>query len=310
MLDPSLQEKLENITRLPTIPFIMSDVLDAVDDQNASAAALAKLIERDQALTAKVLAVANSPFYGFIRRISTIDLAIVVLGTNTIKEIVLSLIIKRFFTSIRRDVFDIRNFWQYSLFCGSSARVLARRLGYKVVGEAFVAGLMHDLGILIIVEYFSGKFDKIRKLQNEAGFTLIEAEEAVLKSTHGDIGFWFARKWNLPERLCYAIEHHHVGFAEVKYEKDNTSMAFPEATELPGIDEPLTAIVSMTEWFANIMGYRNWALEPVKISKLYLAEEIFEDLSEDDMLTPESALDLIKQEIFDEMDKASIFNKL
>jgi HD-like signal output (HDOD) protein len=310
MLDPSLQDKLENITQLPTIPFIMSDVLDAVDDQNASAANLAKLIERDQALTAKVLSVANSPFYGFIRRISTIDLAIVVLGTNTIKEIVLSLIIKRFFSSIRRDTFDIRGFWQYSLFCGSASRVLARRLGYKVVGEAFVAGLMHDLGILIIVEYFTKQFELIRKLQSEAGYTLIQAEVEILKSTHGDIGFWFAKKWNLPERLCYAIEHHHVGFALVKHERE-TETAFPQASELPGIDEPLTAIVSMTEWFANQMGYRNWAMEEEKISQLYLAQEIFEDLNdEDDMLSTESALDLIKQEIFEEMDKASIFNRL
>jgi len=154
MLELTIQRKLESLRQLPTVPFVLSEVLNAVDNVNMSAAALASIIERDQSLAARVLAVANSPFYGFSRKISTIDLAIVVLGLNSIKEIVLSLVIKRFFTNIRRDLFDVNAFWQYSVFCGACSRLLARKLDYRIAGEAFVAGLTHDIGYIILIQYF------------------------------------------------------------------------------------------------------------------------------------------------------------
>ena len=216
MLSPGIQRKLESLTQLPTIPFVISEVLSAVDNTNISASRLGSLIEHDQSLTAKVLKVANSPFYGFSRKISTIDLAIVVMGLNTIKEIVLSLAIQRFFSNINPMNFDIKSFWQYSVFCGASARLLARKLGYRLVGEAFVAGLMHDIGILIIIQYFYDHFKKIRELMRSRGASLIKAEKAVLKSTHCDIGAWIGERWNLPSQLCMSIRFHHSTYAEVQ----------------------------------------------------------------------------------------------
>lgn len=295
MLDPKIERKLESLTQIPTIPFVISEVLQAVDDPRSGAAHLANLIERDQAMTAKVLAVANSPFYGFSRKIATIDLAVVVMGTNTIKEILLSLAIQRFFSNVRRDIFDVRSFWRYSLFCGAAARLLARRLEYRIPGEAFVAGLMHDIGVLILVQYFSQQFIQLRRLQEKYGLSMVEAEKKALRSTHSEIGAWIAEKWQLPAALCKAIERHHTPI-EIAGED-------PDKFE---IDEPLTLLVSLSEWFAGEMGFKEWSRES-KPSTLFMQDEVIESLKSHDLLNPESAFEALKLEIEQEFEKSLIF---
>ncbi len=312
MLSPKIEKKLESLTTLPTIPYVISEVLNAVDNTNISAAKIGRLIEKDQALTAKVLSVANSPFYGFSRKISTIDLAIVVIGLNSIKEIVLSLVIQKFFASAKKDLFDISNFWKYSVFSGASSRVIARKLGYKLAGEAFVVGLMHDIGILILTQFFPTQFRKIRDIQRENDIALIDAETEVIECTHCDIGAWFCSKWNLPEQLYQAILNHHTSYLDFRVMLENIAnekntvyrnISFAET------EQPLTVIVALSEWFAGEMGFKAWAQESTP-SPLFLASEIIEEIREHDVLNPESAIEVLKQEILDEYNKAEVFNKL
>jgi HD-like signal output (HDOD) protein len=303
MLDEKIRKKLESIRDLPTIPIVISEVLAAIDNPKMSAANLASIIERDQALTARVLRVANSPFYGFARRISTIDLAIVVMGFNTIKEIVLSLVIQRFFSKVKSKLFDINSFWHYGVFCGSTSRHLARKLGYKLAGEAFVSGLMHDIGVLIIAEYFSEAFKQIKfKVMNDYR-SLIDAEMDLLNTNHCEIGGWIAEKWNLPPQIVQSIRNHHTHFSKFKQNPDNSV-----DVNIDEVDQPLTSLVSMSEWFSELFGLKTWINE-VKKSELYLSDEIFPELSSHDILDPESAVFALKQEILEEYQKASIFNE-
>ena len=219
-LNEQARVKLARLRELPTIPHIMAEVLRAMEDPDISASKLAKIIEKDQSLTAKILKSANSPLYGFVRRISTIDLAIVVLGLNTIREIVLSLVIYKFFAKIDPKYFNVKAFWEYSVFCGSTSKLMARKLGYRLAGEAFVAGLMHDVGILILVEYFENDYKKIFNISYTDKISELEAERQVLGFTHAEIGYWLAEKWNLPDPLCQAILHHHTHYsAFLKTEK-------------------------------------------------------------------------------------------
>lgn len=312
MLSPKIQKKLESLTTLPTIPYVISEVLGAVDNTNISAGKIGRLIEKDQALTAKVLSVANSPFYGFSRKISTIDLAIVVIGLNSIKEIVLSLVIQKFFASAKKDVFDINSFWKYSVFSGSSSRVIARKLGYKLAGEAFVVGLMHDIGILILTQFFPSQFRDIRVLQKTNDISLTEAEKTIIDCTHCDIGAWFCKKWNLPEQLYHAILNHHTSYLEFRMmleELENSKNPVYKNISFAETEQPLTAIVALSEWFAAEMGFKTWAMEKSP-SPLFLAAEIIEEIREHDVLSPESAIEVLKQEIMEEYRKAEVFNKL
>jgi len=299
MLDRSIERRLEGLRDLPAVPLVISQVLKALDNPNMRANTLAKLIERDQTLTSKVLKVANSAFYGFSRRISTIDLAIIIMGLNSIKEIVIGLVVQRFLSKINKNLLDVNVFWQYSLFCGACSRVLARKMGYKLAGEAFVAGLMHDLGILILLQYFTKEFRQISILQEEEKFSLIEAEQIVLNCTHAEIGAWLAKKWNLPENLCQAIEHHHTPF----YKFNDLE---PVNEGISEIRQPLTAIVSMAEWMADEIGYKSWSNANRK-SELYLGAEIFDDFNSSDIMDGKSAFQILKQEIIEEYERASEF---
>lgn len=297
MLNEKIKNKLESLRKLPTIPVVINNVLRLTDDPNASAAQIANAIERDQSLTARILRVANSPFYGFARRISTIDLAVVVMGTNTIKEIVLSLVIQKFLKNSSTKIFDIKSFWDYSLFCGSTSRLLARKLGYTIAGEAFVAGLMHDIGILIIADNFTNKFNEIFKLIENKQVGLIQAEEEILDTNHMEIGAFIGQKWNLPEQLCAAILNHHTPYSIINRESAGIEI------DLENIHQPLTAIVSMSEWFSDKLNQKKWCPSDIT-PDYYLSEEIFSDLSEDEMLSEESAFFILKQEILEEYEKA------
>jgi HD-like signal output (HDOD) protein len=309
MFNKTIQNKLDSIRNLPTMPIIISEVLSAIDNPKSSAASLSKLIEKDQALTARVLRIANSPFYGYTRKISTIDLAIVIMGFNTLKEIVLSIVIQRFFSKVNTNVFNIKEFWQYGLFCGSTARLLSRKLGYKLAGEAFVAGLMHDIGILIIAEYFTGKFKEIKSYMHTHHVSLIDAEEAILETTHPEIGAWIADKWNLPEKMVNSIRYHHTNYTYFNRNNKNSSAVIDDSDIINEIEQPLTAMVSISEWFAQILGFKNWIVESVE-PEFYLSKEVFGDFAINDIMDSESAIYALKTELIDEYTKANIFNEL
>ena len=302
MLNEKILKKLESLRDLPTIPIVISEVLELIDNPKISAYQLAQIIEKDQALTARVLRIANSPYYGFSRKISTIDLAIVIMGFNTLKEIVLSLVIRRFFSKVTNKIFNIKSFWHYGLFCASSSRLLAKKLGYKIVGEAFVAGLMHDIGILIIAEYFSEEFKKIKYLVENNGIDIIDAEFKILGNTHTQIGSWIAEKWNLPEQIINAINNHHTNYKRF-LPKEEFSFNFDR------IDEQLTAIVSISEWLSAFLGFKDWIIEK-KQPEFYLSDELFPQLSVYDFLDSESSFFALKQELIEEYNKAGIFSEL
>ncbi len=292
MLNDLVRSKLESMKQLPAIPAVASMVLQAIDNPDTSGTILAKLIERDPALTARVLAVANSPFYGFSRKISTVELAIVLLGLSTIKEIIISLILQGVFARVQNRVFDINAFWRYSVFCGSTARFLARRLGYRVAGEAFVAGLMHDVGILIEAEFFTKEFLEIRRHQVKWGVSLIEAELTVLQCTHTDIGAWFAEKWQLPPQLIESLYYHHsislsdkepLAHASVQSNRVSASVQEKAFYLQQEIEQPLTALVALSELFAAELGFKQWANEAESASPLYIPTTLIEQLTSIEM---------------------------
>jgi len=283
MLNPKIQDKLESLNQLPTMPAIASAVLQTMENADVNGVVLAKLIERDAALTARVLAVANSPFYGFSRKITTVELALVLLGLSTIKEIIISLILQGIFAKTQSSILDINVFWRYSVFCGSTSRFLARKLGYRVAGEAFVAGLMHDIGILIEAQYLTNEFVQIQRLQHKNGISLVEAELEVLQCTHCDIGAWFAEKWQLPAQLIESLYYHHSSELTEKQSLAHFSGGKPMQETAyylqQSIEQPLTALVALSELFAEELGFKNWAGEKDSTSRLYLPTPLVEHLT-------------------------------
>lgn len=283
MLNPQIQDKLESLRQIPTMPAIASAVLQTMENSDVNGVILAKLIERDAALTARVLAVANSPFYGFSRKISTVELALVLLGLSTIKEIIISLILQGIFANTQSSILDITTFWRYSVFCGSTSRFLARKLGYRVAGEAFVAGLMHDIGILIEAQYLTKEFVEIQRVIDKNGVSFTEAEHHVLGCTHCDIGAWFAEKWQLPAQLQESLYYHHSAELTEKetlaHFNDGKPMQESAYYLQQQIEQPLTALVALSELFAAELGFKHWSGEVDTMSPLYLPTPLVEHLT-------------------------------
>jgi putative nucleotidyltransferase with HDIG domain len=205
-----IRKVTESIISLPTLPTVVSKMIELVDNPRTSAASLARLISTDQALTAKILKLANSAYYGFPREIATVNMAIVVLGFNTVKDMGLSLSVFQVFKDADGDkAFDVAKFWEHSIGCGAAARMLSRRLKYRLVGETFVAGLLHDIGKVILNQYMHKEFIEIIRLCKNGEQTLDAAEESVIGTSHAQVGSWLAEKWNLPKTMVDAILHHH-----------------------------------------------------------------------------------------------------
>jgi putative nucleotidyltransferase with HDIG domain len=213
----------DRIISLPTLPTVVSKLIELVDNPKTSAASLAALIYKDQSLTARILKLANSAYYGFPREISTVNMAIVVLGFNTVKEMSLSLSVFDAFKSAKNDsAFDVSRFWQHSIACGAAARMLARRFAHQLTGEAFVAGLLHDIGKIILKQYMPKEFTEIMEKVTRDAMELESAEMEVVGATHSQIGSWLAEKWNLPRIIVNSIAHHHAPW---EAEKDQIFVA-------------------------------------------------------------------------------------
>ncbi|RMG63754.1 MAG: HDOD domain-containing protein [Calditrichaeota bacterium] len=204
-----LERKVKNLARLSTLPHVAAKVTEMVENPRTSASTLAKIISSDQVLAARILRLANSAYYGFPRKISTINLAIVVLGFNALRDLVLSIAVVDRFLENQPDSVDMDQFWRHALIVGMGARAISRLSGYPVPGECFVTGLVHDIGYLVLVQHFSALFEEIYQVAQETNCPFREAEKRVLGITHSDIGAWLAEGWNLPEKLVQAVKYHH-----------------------------------------------------------------------------------------------------
>lgn len=204
-----IQDKVQSIIQLPALPAVAQEVVELVDNPQTSASQLGKVIESDQGLTSKVLKIANSAFYGFPRQISTIDFAIIVLGFDALKEIVISISLVSALQKKNDASFDAKGFWDHAIFSAVIARRLARDLGYRVSGEVFVGALLHDMGITVLHQHFQEEYREMCEKVRQSEVTFLEAEQEVLGVTHAEIGGWLAERWNFPSQLVEAIAKHH-----------------------------------------------------------------------------------------------------
>ena len=223
---------LANAYSLPALPFIIEEVNRVIDDPKASAGHLGDVISRDQALVAKILSVANSPLYGIPRRVSTIDFAIIILGFNHIKNIVIAFSLMDSISAFDSTIFDRKKYWVHSLVTATASKRIADDLGYHVSGEAFTAGLLHDLGIPIICKHFPKEFKLIQDTVLSEGVSFREAEIMVLGMDHQEVGRVLVERWNLPPSLAEVVACHH-----------NPSLA----TE----HKSLASLIHLTDYMAN-----------------------------------------------------------
>ncbi|HDP69791.1 MAG TPA: HDOD domain-containing protein [Actinobacteria bacterium] len=208
--DKKLKLAIDRTKDLPPLPKAISKMLAVVNDEHSAAKDLADVISKDPAFTAKVLRIVNSAFYGFSEKISTVTHAVVILGYQNIKDMALGLSVFEILNK-KADgaVLDKDRFWQHSLGCASAARLIADYVNYPVPEEAFVAGLLHDVGKIVFDLYLGKDFCKVIDFVKNEGMGMLDAEEKVFGINHTQLGEQVAGKWNLPRTLKAAIRYHH-----------------------------------------------------------------------------------------------------
>ncbi len=204
------RREVEEIGGLPTLPEVPMKILQLITSEKSSMDDISRIVERDPSLTVNILKVANSPYYGMRQKIASLKLALTILGLNEIINIVTSISIVRLFpTRLSGGSFDRVKFWNHSFGCATAARMLARDLDPETEGVEFVAGLLHDIGKLVLDQYFHPKLREVRKLREKEGLALLEAETRVIGVDHAVLGSWLAKRWDLPPPLVESIAHHH-----------------------------------------------------------------------------------------------------
>jgi len=201
---------VERIESLPTLPVVVGRLLQAANDPKTSASDIQRMLQYDQSLTMKVLRLANSSFYGSAGRIKTLSHAVVVLGFNTIRSIALSAGVFEAFGAKGSREFRREEFWRHSIAVGVAARLIAQRLGAPDPEEAFVAGVVHDVGKVALDRFAHDEFVAAIRDAKTRGIPIREAEATVLGASHDEVGRWIGAKWNLPAEHVEAIHLHHA----------------------------------------------------------------------------------------------------
>ena len=213
-MKPDIFQQIDRIRELPTLPAIVLKVNQMLQDLETTADQLRQVIETDQAMTAKILKLVNSSFYGFKSTISSIKTAVVILGFNTIQHAVVSLSVMKSFALLKNlKRLNIQDFWRHSLAVAIISKYLADHSDKTLSSDCFTAGLLHDIGKLILAEYFPEHFEKIWLTTVESAISFVEAEKMENIENHAEIGAYLAEKWLLPQPLVDAIRHHHSVFS-------------------------------------------------------------------------------------------------
>ncbi|MBC8317356.1 MAG: HDOD domain-containing protein [Desulfobulbaceae bacterium] len=198
-----LRRALREAKSLPTLPAIISKLTRMAEDPETTSEQMGKVISKDHILALKLLKLVNSAFYGFPQKISSLSNAIILLGFNVIKSLIIS---SSIFEMMEEQDLEL---WEHSLGCAVACSVLAKRLEVKDPEEISTAGLVHDIGKVAIKMELPKVYKQILETSNDEDISILNAEEKILSFSHAQVGSWLSKSWNLPAKLVEPITCHH-----------------------------------------------------------------------------------------------------
>lgn len=233
-----VESSIQKIKNIATLPAVAHQIMKLVDDPDSSIEDLSKVITSDPALCTRILKVVNSSFYGMPQQIASIDRAVTLLGLNAVKNIAIASSLHKVFKSKQIAAnFDARDLWVHSIAVATGARELAAKARFDLPDEAFLAGLIHDIGIMVEMQACSQEFvEMIDMLCDDQSLTLRQAEEQVLGATHEAFGAGLCKAWHFPLHLGNVAGFHHLPL------------------KLPKADRVLPAIVHVADIMAARIG--------------------------------------------------------
>jgi putative nucleotidyltransferase with HDIG domain len=208
MKNPYLESLLSRINDIPTLPGSVLRVMQMIEDPFCSSSDLAKVIQADPAMAAKVLKLANSSYYGFRQKICNIPQAVTLLGFATLKNTLLAAAVFDMFR-MSGTGFDLPALWTHSVTTATAAKLLAKRTRYPQSEKAFTAALMHDMGKIILARFVPQALTEIVDTIQSEHLAMYDAEKKIMGLSHPALGAWVLGRWGLPAPIVEAVEFHH-----------------------------------------------------------------------------------------------------
>jgi len=206
-MNQELETLIMNASDLPTIPVVATKVMQLVESESTTSEELAKIVASDPAVAARVLKISNSSFYGCQRQIQTLSHAIMILGFSTLKSLVVAASLKQVYKPYGLTE---KMLWEHSFGAGLAARIIAGITRLVNEEEAFLGGLFHDIGKIIMNTMDSQQFQSVMQKCYNDRISFLEAERQVYPYSHAEVGALVIKKWNFPENLMHAVLKHHT----------------------------------------------------------------------------------------------------
>ena len=233
---PPLKDLLDKIDDLPPLPSLASRTLNLLSDPETPAEQIESVITQDQAMVAKLIKVSNSALYCGVQKVNSLKQALARLGAKTTKGLILAASTKSYFMKNRRELQMLgQSLWQHAVACALASRKIAAAARFDDPEQAFIGGIMHDIGKLVIVLVCPEQHKLIRKLRNGDKRTDYEAEMHVMGTNHAEIGKLLMQKWHMPADIISCVEFHH-------------------AFDMAGVYKPITAIVAYANHLCHARG--------------------------------------------------------
>ena len=283
-INENLKERIQHIANLPTLPQVATRLIQIINDPLTSSSDIAFIVGQDIALSSKILRLANSAFYGIPRTITNINHAVVILGLKVINTMVLSLTVFDMFPESRKTaaLFDRKAFWLHSLSCGLICKILTAKIKKFIMfdpEEAFCAGLLNDIGKVVMEQYLHEDFHKSLELARKQKICLYKAEEEIFGFNHTQVSEWLTSGWSLPSEIQLPLVYHHQLINDPQH-------------------QDIINLIHLADWLCYQCGmaidknYSSPELDYTSISQLMLTDE---DIEETKKIFPE------------EIEKISIF---
>lgn len=209
--DEQLRRVVGNLRNLPSLPSIYRELTEEIQSRDASLKKMAKIISRDLAMVTKILQLVNSAFFGLRTTVSNPEQAVALLGSDTIKSLVLSTQVFSQFEGAALPGFSLDALWQHGMATSAVAKLIAKeeQVGQAVIDDAFTAGLLHDVGLLLLATNKPDEYRRVLAIQKEKNLRDWQAEQEVFGTTHAEVGAHLLSLWGVGEAIVEAVAFHH-----------------------------------------------------------------------------------------------------
>jgi HD-like signal output (HDOD) protein len=234
----SINDIISQVDDLVSLPGVFIRINEMIESQESTAAEIGAVLSQDPGLTARLLRIANSPFYGLSKEVDSVSRAITIIGTQRLRDLVLATCAVEAFEGIPNDLMTMDDFWEHSLYCGLISKHLGELAGLRESDTLFIAGLLHDIGRLIMFRELPTESLEvlIRELDHLTEPDMIETEAEIIGFDHAQLGGAVIAHWHLPAIFVEPISLHH---------QPEKATAFPRHTAIVHIANTLAVLAEL-----------------------------------------------------------------